>query len=36
VAALEGDLVFDPQTPERLPAALVEITDDVDHHTSSF
>jgi hypothetical protein len=35
-AALEGDLIFDSQPLELLPAAFVEITDDVDHDASSF
>jgi hypothetical protein len=35
-AALEGDLIFDPQPPERLPTSRVDVTDDVDHRASSF
>jgi hypothetical protein len=35
-AALEGDLIFDPQPPKCLPTALWNVTDDVDHRTSSF
>jgi hypothetical protein len=35
-AALEVDLVVDPQLLERLPAVLVDVTDDVDHRTSPF
>jgi hypothetical protein len=35
-AALDGDLMVDPQPAERLPIALVDVTDDVGHCASSL